>query len=439
MEVQLMKKHENIVEYIVDQVEENYDIKVETIEKNPTSGFLGDTFLLNNAFILKIPQRGGVATRRQGNVKFSTYVMEEAFLHGIPTPFNTRTRKGDFYVRNSRLGYFHLMEKLDFDTSLIDECSMSKKRLPILLGFHASQISLLTSNILQYYPLKKIDYMDHWSMEASIHKLISIFSLNGFLNSEGMIKKLDIAVENLVGQENVPQTLTEQLTNREPLKIIELAQKVWKGKSKTQRSLVVHNDVKPQNLAFGLNPETGLEEIIGSFDYTMACMGNPAKNIAYTIVDSFLGISQINRGIDYEEILDVARGVLYGLWMDKEELLSIEYEILAACLKKYALRWEYWEQEIKGKKRSYDVDFLDPSEMYHLFITFYEKFVDVSLNCMVLELAKEYTPQKSGVSKVYDFLNSDAYRNLKVSNSHQIKEILNMCYSEANHKISSSF
>lgn len=421
-----MKKIDNHV--LVDLIEKKYPIKVDCIEDNPSNGFLGDTFVINRKFILKLPKRGGVPFNPQGNVKFSTYIMEEANLHGIPSPLNVRTKSGSLFAYDSRLGYFHLMEKLDLGTISIS--SIPREKLTFLLGFHASQITSLTSNIKKYFSFKKIDYLDHWSMKASAKKLFAIFGLNEEMDTNEVLQKLTIGANNLNNHEQVPKTLVEQIDNLEPLKIINLAKEYMSHKQIVHRNFVVHNDIKPENIAFGINPKTNKHEITGSFDYTMSCLGNPAKNIAYTVVDSFIGVSKDSE-IDYKEILRVAKGALCGFRLNKNEILSVETEILSACLKKYALRWEYWKKEIEGETRDFNVAFLNPKEMYNLFLTFYEVFSDNPINEHILKLSKEYSPEKIGLNRVDDFLLSDDYQKLRLTSSQRIKETLKQYYEDA--------
>lgn len=47
------------IEYIVEMVEKDYDLKVRKINKSITNGYLGDIYCINDTYILKIPKRGG--------------------------------------------------------------------------------------------------------------------------------------------------------------------------------------------------------------------------------------------------------------------------------------------------------------------------------------------------------------------------------------------
>jgi hypothetical protein len=69
----------------------------------------------------------------------------------------------------------------------------------------------------------------------------------------------------------------------------------------------------------------------------MSCIGNPAKNIGYTIVDSNLGLRNDGH-IDYGNMLEVSRGALHAFWLTDAEISTIEDEIISACIKKYVLR-----------------------------------------------------------------------------------------------------
>ncbi|UOE95084.1 hypothetical protein [Alkalihalobacillus sp. LMS39] len=410
----------NDLSFISETVEENYDISIYKIERNPLNGFLGDTYIINNKYVLKIPKRGGDEKKPQGNVKFSTYVMNEAQLHGIHAPINIKTRNGELYGFNKKLNYFHLMEKIH--TNSEEENKISTRQLSFLLGYHSSIISLLTSNITKAYKFKEKDYYDHWSLEASISKLKSFFGVEDNMNYLNSTFVLEKAKENLGLFKHVPATLRDQIEHRDPIRILELAKEIKNKKNRNTRKFVIHSDIKPENLLFGYNNSTKMPEVQGSFDYTFSCLANPAKNIANTIVDSFIGITRDYK-INYEEILEIAKGVLFVFQLNKEEIFSIEDEILSACIRKYTLRWEYWKNELNGRYRDYDVPFIDPKEIYNITYSFKEEFSKNSLNQELFELSLG-SPSSYIYLELKEFLDSSQYWDIRMSDPKKLRIIV---------------
>lgn len=328
--------------------------------------------------------------------------MNEANLHGIPAPTNVISRNGLLYAKDFKLGEYHIMNKIKINESV--DC-LDKNEMAFLLGFHASQITLLTSN-LNMSCFNKNDYIDHWSLKNSICKIMDIFGLNFNMTYIDAVKKLEQAAQNLSCFEHVPKTLIDQLRDFQPLKMIEISKGKLERKQRKVRSVIIHNDINPRNFAFGL--EKKHVNILASFDYTMSCLGNPAKNIAYTAIDSF------NEEFDSTDklenyIYEIAKGTFVWDVLEKDEIYSVYDEVLSACLKKYSLRWEYWKNEIKGIPRCHNVEFLDPNKFYDLYNYLESSFDVKSLNGKLIDLSKNNYSQNKQIIKIGDFFRSHSY------------------------------
>lgn len=419
----------NYIDYIVTVIQKNYGIKVSELIPNPFNGYLGETYFLNNEFVLKVPLRGGVLSNPQGNVKFSTYVMNEAHLHGVPVPLNVKNLKGLPYTYDEKLGFFHIMKLIEFK-----QCKcIGDEKLALLLGFHASQVSVITNNLIKNKMFDVKDVIDPWSMEASLLKLKEIFSISKCSDNNIVRTQFIRIAENLSNKEYVPSCLLKQLVDVQPQHILHTAMSLFNKNRTHTRKMIIHNDINPRNVIFSRSSDNSYN-LEASFDYTMACIGNIAKNIANTAVDSFLKTNTSVREFE-KNILSIAQGALYGFQLSANEIDSIEYEILAACFRKYVLRWEYWKEEINGSTRNYNIEFLDPKEPFDLFFELINHYSIHPLRDQIHELASRFNPSLVGLERIPTILVSDQYRRTREVNPIQITNEFGRLYYEAYQKI----
>lgn len=400
------------ISYLRSQLHSCYGVKSARIEPNIDAGCLGETYIIDDQLVLKIPRRGGLPAQPQGNVRFSTYVMNEAKLHGLPSPWNIATRSGLPYAYDSmELGHFHLMEKMPtVELKHIPNDPAGIKELAFCLGLHAARITIRTSRLLYYLSLPDTEYADHWSAGSLVKKLRHSFGFGSADSRAACAEILRRCADQLHRLDHVPKTLVEQAERLEPLEMIEIAEGL--SQSRCGSRSIVHNDIKPGNLS--IVRDGGSLRVVGSFDYTMCCLGNPAKNIAYTAVDSGIGTNPI----DYGSIGSIAAGVMSGCRLTEDDLYLVEDLMIEACLKKYALRWEYWQDELRGSKRDFEMGFLDPREFYELTMSLLGAFAVSSLNHHLLKAFHDMQDYQMALTEVERFLLSDLYKETRVAGSY---------------------
>lgn len=322
-------------------LEREYGLTVQELQPLPEQGLLGDVWTLNHTLVVKRPRLGGGAWQPEGNVLFSSLLMNALHSAGLPVPEVHPNLHGQYVTVVPNWGSVQVMTRLSAPP---DAPSLPPRELAQLLGGHAAHIARAGTAWFRRQDLPAPLSQDPWSVDSIHTQLLHIFQLEEGSSASSQRHKLFQLAERLKHHPLAPSELTEELEDAGPLHALEECRRLARHPQRSAPDAVVHNDLKPGNVFIQSQPQPS---IVGSYDYTMASWCSLVRNVSSTYIDSGW-FTEDRKGGTFDLLERLAAGHQQQLPLTAHHMQALAVDLHTVALKKYMLRWNYWKGVLAG-------------------------------------------------------------------------------------------